>query len=77
MLNALLERLNDKHTIVLVTHDTGFVANITDRAFCLNKTLVEHPIDKNFSDIVASSYGSESSIVRHDKALEESATVKE
>jgi zinc transport system ATP-binding protein len=53
----------------LVTHDTGFVTNITDRVLCVNKTIVEHPIDEKFSEIIASSYGGQSKIVRHDTTL--------
>ena len=68
-LNSLLQALSRKLTIILVTHDTGFVASVTDRVFCINKSLVEHPMDDNFSNIVASSYGADSRIVRHDKAL--------
>ena len=42
-LNELLKTLNRTMTILLVTHDMGFVANFTSRIFCVNKTLVEHP----------------------------------
>jgi zinc transport system ATP-binding protein len=68
-LNSLIKELSAQHTILLVTHDTGFVANITDRVFCVNGTLVEHPIDENFSEIIAASYGRENRIVRHDMVL--------
>lgn len=68
-LNTLLKRLNEKMTIVLVTHDTGFVANITDRVLCINKKLVEHPIDSKFSKIVASAYSGQSALVRHQTLL--------
>jgi zinc transport system ATP-binding protein len=65
-LNSLLKKLSEKLTIILVTHDTGFVANITDRVFCLNKTIVEHPIDVNFDNMISSAYSSHSALVRHD-----------
>jgi zinc transport system ATP-binding protein len=65
-LNSLLKRLGSRMTIILVTHDTGFVTNITDRVLCINRKVVEHPVDSNFSDIVSSAYSSQSVLVRHD-----------
>ena len=56
-------------TILLVTHDMGFVTNITDRAFCVNNTIIEHPFDDNFSEIVSSAYGKQAMIVRHESSL--------
>mgnify|MGYP003564662481 FL=1 len=68
-LNTFVKQLSEKLTIILVTHDTGFVTNITDRVLCVNKTIMEHPIDEKFSEIIASSYGMHSRIVRHDTIL--------
>lgn len=65
-LNSLLKKLSSKMTIILVTHDTGFVTSITDRVLCINRRVVEHPVDSNFSDIVASAYSNQSVLVRHD-----------
>jgi len=56
-------------TVLIVTHDTGFVSNITERVFCINKEIVEHPIDSSFSDIISSSYGVATKIVRHDTII--------
>ncbi|MFO7896963.1 MAG: metal ABC transporter ATP-binding protein [Candidatus Cloacimonadales bacterium] len=68
-LNTILQKLRSQLTILLVTHDTGFVTNLTDRVFCINKNAVEHPVDKNFSDIIASAYSNQSLMVRHDKII--------
>ncbi len=68
-LNSLLKDLSSRMTILLVTHDMGFVANITDRALCVNSTIVEHPFDDNFSEIVSSAYGRQAMIVRHESSL--------
>ncbi|NTW52917.1 MAG: ABC transporter ATP-binding protein [Chlorobiaceae bacterium] len=38
----LLERLRERHTIVLVTHDTGTIARHVSRIACLNCTLEMH-----------------------------------
>lgn len=71
-LNSILKDLSSKMTILIVTHDTGFVSEITDRVFCINKSIVEHPLDSNFSKIVSSSYSNQSFIVRHDTNLNKS-----
>lgn len=68
-LNSLLKKLNETMTILLVTHDTAFVANITDRALCINKTLVEHPADDNFCGMLASVYDDSPLVVRHEKLI--------
>ncbi len=68
-LNSLLKKLNEKMTIILVTHDTGFVANITDRVLCINKTLVEHPVDGNYCGTIASVYDDRPLLVRHEKLI--------
>ena len=44
-LNSLLKDLSREKTIITVSHDMDFVSRITERVFCVNKTLVEHPVD--------------------------------
>ena len=69
-LYSLIKTLSKKMTIVLVTHDTSFVSDITDRVFCVNRKLKEHPADSNFGNVIASAYGQHSRIVRHDLNLQ-------
>ncbi len=68
-LETFLKNISNKMTILIVTHDTGFVSSITDRVFCVNKKIVEHPIDSNFSEIISSSYSTSTKIVRHDTII--------
>jgi len=75
-LNSLLKKLNETMTILLVTHDTAFVASITDRVLCINKTLVEHPADDNFCGILATVYDDNPLIVRHEKLINHSSINK-
>ena len=65
-LNSLLLKLNKNLTILLVTHDVGFVTNITQRVFCVNRTVVEHPLEELKDDTISSSYSSGMKLVRHD-----------
>ncbi|MCS7299853.1 MAG: ABC transporter ATP-binding protein [Spirochaetia bacterium] len=39
----ILSELKGSRTIIVITHDTGFVNNLTDRTFCVNNgSIVEH-----------------------------------
>ncbi|MBN1500486.1 MAG: metal ABC transporter ATP-binding protein [Spirochaetes bacterium] len=71
-LGNLLMNIREKMTILIVTHDTGFVSSITDRVFCINKHMVEHPIDLNLDEIISSSYGASTKVVRHDRVISSS-----
>jgi len=68
-LGTLLRKLNKTMTILLVTHDTAFVSSLTDRALCINKTLVEHPADDNFCGMLATVYDENPLVVRHEKLI--------
>jgi zinc transport system ATP-binding protein len=70
-LNSLLIKLNKKLTILLVTHDVGFVTNITQRVFCVNRTVVEHPLEELKDDTISSAYSSGIKLVRHDHHIGE------
>ncbi|MBN1647986.1 MAG: ABC transporter ATP-binding protein [Spirochaetales bacterium] len=65
-LGELIGKIGQKMTVFLVTHDTGFVSALTDRVFCINRTLAEHPADDDFISRIASSYGENSKIVHHE-----------
>ena len=74
-LNKLLQELNKKMTIVMVTHDLGFVTTITKRVLCVNKNVCEHPVHELSNDLITSAYGQEVKIVRHEHKVR-SNTVK-
>ncbi|MFW6209638.1 MAG: metal ABC transporter ATP-binding protein [Spirochaetota bacterium] len=71
MLHELLEELNKTHTILLVTHDVGFVDDITNRVFCVNNIVHEHPADKLDASLISAAYGNQMRMVRHDINLED------
>ena len=39
---GLLKRLNERMTIIVVSHDVGFISGYVDRVACVNRTLVCH-----------------------------------
>ncbi len=77
-LNSLLQKLSKTMTIILVTHDTAFVSNLSSRIFCINKGFHEHPtehLDKN--NFTHSLYGTDVALVRHDLHLEKDNHIAE
>jgi zinc transport system ATP-binding protein len=68
----LLSKLNERMTIIIVSHDVGFVSNFVKRVFCVNNKVVEHPAACLSGELISELYGSDMHMVRHD--LEKSST---
>ncbi|MBN2051106.1 MAG: ABC transporter ATP-binding protein [Spirochaetales bacterium] len=68
-LEELLRRLNEKLTILMITHDFGFVDKAVSRVFCVNNNVIEHPIEEVDENLILSSYGRGVKSVRHDVHL--------
>jgi zinc transport system ATP-binding protein len=62
----LLNRLNKKMTVVLVTHDLGFVSGYVKRVACVNRKVVVHATHEISGEMINELYGSEVKMVRHD-----------
>ena len=65
-LYELLHRLNERLTIVLVTHDLGFVSQYVKNVACVNRRLLTHPTCDISGEMINSIYGSRVHMVRHD-----------
>lgn len=63
---SLLETLNERLTILMVTHDTGFVSKRVSRILCVNKTVSIHPVSEITGELVVNLYGHDVSMIRHD-----------
>ncbi|MEE9441970.1 MAG: ABC transporter ATP-binding protein [candidate division Zixibacteria bacterium] len=61
----LLQKLNELMTIVMVTHDAGFVAPFIKSVVCVNQKVVMHPTHAVTGDIIAKLYGGEVRYVSH------------
>ena len=61
-----LNHLNEKMTVVLVTHDLGFVSGYVKRVACVNRRLVVHATHEISGKMINELYGSEVQMVRHD-----------
>jgi zinc transport system ATP-binding protein len=62
----LLDQLNKNMTIVLVTHDLGFVSRYVKNVACVNRRVVSHPTCNISGAMINEIYGSDVHIIRHD-----------
>jgi len=63
----ILKRLNDEMTIVLVTHDLGFVSRYVKHVACVNRRVVVHPTHEITGEVINKVYGRDVRMVRHDE----------
>jgi zinc transport system ATP-binding protein len=61
----LLKRINARATVVVVTHDIGFISRYVTRVACLNRTLVCHTTSEITGEVIAELYGRPVRMVRH------------
>jgi len=64
---GILQTLNRHMTIVMVSHDLGFVSHIVTTVVCVNRRVVVHPTSEITGEIIAEIYGSDLRMVRHDQ----------
>ena len=67
----LLKRLNEKITIIVVTHDIGFISQYIDRVACINRTLICHPTSELTGETIENLYGTHVHMVHHNHEGEE------
>ncbi len=60
-----LRQLAQRMTIVLVSHDLGFVTNLVERVICVNRQAVAHPASQLTAEVIRQMYGGEVNVVRH------------
>ena len=62
----LLKQLNAHMTIVVVSHDVGFISHYVTRAACLNRSLLCHQAVEISQDMMDKLYGAPVRIIHHD-----------
>jgi zinc transport system ATP-binding protein len=62
----LLRGLNDRLTLLLVTHDVGFVSTRVKSVACVNRQVVVHPTSEVSGELICNLYGTDVRMVRHD-----------
>lgn len=61
----LLRKLNERMTILVVSHDIAFVSSYVNRVACINRTLLCHPTTEIDGDLIHELYGDHVSMVAH------------
>jgi zinc transport system ATP-binding protein len=64
----LLVELNRRMTIILVSHDLGFVSRYVRTVICVNRTVQVHPTSAVNGRVIADMYGGEVRLVHHEHA---------
>jgi len=67
----LLQDLNRRLTILLVSHDLGFVSGYVKSVICVGRKVMVHPTSEISGAIISELYGSEMRLVRHDHRCRE------
>ncbi len=62
----LLEGLNKRMTILMVTHDVGFASKFFNRIACVNRQVVIHPTSELTGELIREMYGGDLQMIRHD-----------
>lgn len=65
----LLKRLNKRLTIIVVSHDVGFVTRYITRVACLNRRLICHPAADLTGKMIEELYGGPLKVVQHDTLI--------
>lgn len=63
---AILKELNQQMTILLVSHDLGFVSKYVKSVICVNRTVVIHPTTDLEGQMIQDIYDFDLKMVRHD-----------
>jgi len=69
-LYEILKQLNRQITILIVTHDLGFVSRMVHRVICVKKQVVVHPTSELSGTLIQDMYGHDIHMVRHDHISE-------
>jgi len=65
-LYELLGRLGERLTVVVVSHDIGFVSELVNKVVCVQSTVAVHPTSELTGDLMRDLYGHDIRLVRHD-----------
>ncbi len=64
----LFKEINRRTTIVVVSHEIGFISRYVTRVACLNRTLICHTTSEITGDVIQELYRRPVRMVRHDSA---------
>ena len=62
----ILYKLNQRMSILTVSHDLGFVSNKINSVICVNRGVQVHPTNQLDGNMITDIYGYDVSLIRHD-----------
>jgi zinc transport system ATP-binding protein len=62
----LLNTMSETITVVVVSHDLGFVSQYVQSVICVNRRVMMHPTTAVTGEVISALYGSDVRMVRHD-----------
>ena len=65
----ILHQLQSEMTIVMVSHDLAFVADLVRKVICVNRTVQVHPTSRLTGDVIHNLYEHDIRMVQHDQHL--------
>jgi zinc transport system ATP-binding protein len=65
--HEMLARLAERRTVVLVSHDLGFVSRYVRTVVCVKRRAWVHPTSELTGDLIREVYGTDVRMVRHDR----------
>ena len=68
---TILQELNQRMTILLVSHDMGFVSRVVKSVICVNRRVLIHPTSSVDGTLIKDIYGDDYCMVRHDHRCSE------
>ncbi|MCD4677487.1 MAG: ABC transporter ATP-binding protein [Desulfobacula sp.] len=68
---SILQKLNSQMTILLVSHDLGFVSKYVKSVICVNRQVVIHPTTLMDGTLIKDIYHGDLKMVRHDHRCSE------
>jgi zinc transport system ATP-binding protein len=69
----LLGRLGGRMTVVIVSHDVGFVSSRISKVVCVHGGVAVHATTELSGEMLREIYGRDVSLVRHDTSIPPSA----
>jgi len=72
-LYELLRLLNERLTVIIASHDLGFVSRYVKSVICVKREVVAHPTNEITGELIRELYGEDVCMVRHDQHASEGA----
>jgi zinc transport system ATP-binding protein len=75
--HELLDQLSEALTLVMVSHDVGFVSQLVDKVVCVHGSVAVHPTAELTGELMNDLYGHDVMLVRHDHNCQDHSHTQE